>query len=343
MFDHEWQKLTIFIILAAIIFNFIAKWILSKLHKHFEKQHSIWKDSFVQALYLPLSIFIWVLAIAYACNLLLSKFIPEFSLENIPIILTVAGILCVAWFAFRWKRIIVQLSIDKSKRRESSFDAGKIDVVDKIITLLIGFITILLLLEVTGHSMTTLIAFGGIGGLALAFSSQEIISNCFGGLMIYTTRLFSIGDWINIPEKSIEGHVEEIGWYMTRIRTFAKRPMYVPNSIFAKSVVETPSRMSHRRFKETIHLRYSDIKAVKEIIADITNLLHENPHVDHNQSISVYVDEFGTFSLDIVVSAYTLTAIESESYAQAKQEILLAILDVLEKHGAKIAIPYEHG
>ena len=50
--------------------------------------------------------------------------------------------------------------------------------------------------------------------------------------MVYMDRPFSIGDWISSPDKDIEGTVEQIGWRSTRIRTFDKRPLYVPNAIF---------------------------------------------------------------------------------------------------------------
>ena len=45
--------------------------------------------------------------------------------------------------------------------------------------------------------------------------------------MIYTDRPFSVGDWVKSPDKNIEGIVEDIGWRMTKIRTFEKRPLYV--------------------------------------------------------------------------------------------------------------------
>ncbi|MCB2069634.1 MAG: mechanosensitive ion channel, partial [Ottowia sp.] len=51
------------------------------------------------------------------------------------------------------------------------------------------------------------------------------------------------------PDKEIEGTVEEIGWRLTRIRTFDKRPLYVPNSVFNNIAVENPSRMQNRRIK----------------------------------------------------------------------------------------------
>jgi small-conductance mechanosensitive channel len=50
---------------------------------------------------------------------------------------------------------------------------------------------------------------------------------------------------------------------MTRIRTFSKNPIYIPNSIFASIPIETPSRMTNRRINEVIGIRYDDIEKPK--------------------------------------------------------------------------------
>ena len=77
-------------------------------------------------------------------------------------------------------------------------------------------------------------------------------------MFVYLDRPFAVGDWVRSPDREIEGTVENIGWRVTRIRTFDKRPLYIPNSIFSQIAVENPSRMSNRRIKETIGIRYDD-------------------------------------------------------------------------------------
>ncbi len=107
--------------------------------------------------------------------------------------------------------------------------------------------------------------------------------------MVYMTQPFTIGEWVNLPERKIEGHIEEIGWYLTRIRNFDKRPIYVPNSIFTQTIVITPSRMSHERFHHTIGLRYQDIKVVKSIIDNIKLMLMKHSAIDHHLSVDVFL------------------------------------------------------
>lgn len=335
---YGWRDEAVSLIVFVLIFNFLTKWVLKKLHQRFESTKQIWKDSFVQALYPPLSTYTLIFAGIHSLNLIFSSLDTDSFFSNIHLFLEIAAVACISWFVLLWKKKLIRLMTLKSKRHEISWNRSKIDVINKAITVIVLFVTVLLLMEITGRSISTIIAFGGIGGLAIAFASQEVIANFFSGLMIYLTHPFGVGDWIHLKEKDIEGHVEEIGWYMTRVRTLEKRPMYVPNSIFSKVVVETPSRMSHREIKEVIHLRYRDMKSIKAITEDITKMLEKHQYVDNDQKISVTLIGFGTYSLDISITAY-VTIIDSEEFALLKQELLFLIIDILDLHGAEMAAP----
>ena len=86
-----------------------------------------------------------------------------------------------------------------------------------------------------------------------------------------------MGDWVRSPDRNIEGTVEYIGWRLTRIRTFDKRPLYVPNGTFLTISVENPSRMQHRRIKTNIGLRYDDAKKIPVILTDIEKYVETTP------------------------------------------------------------------
>lgn len=111
--------------------------------------------------------------------------------------------------------------------------------------------------------------------------------------MIYLDRPFSVGDWIRSPDRNIEGTVEDIGWRLTRIRTFDQRPLYVPNAIFANISVENPSRMYNRRINETIGLRYEDIAKVPVIIERVRQYLID--HQDIETESRTLIVNFNTY------------------------------------------------
>lgn len=335
---YGWVTETIALFLIVIFFNYFAKWILLKLQRRFERQKKTWQEAFVRALIKPLSIYVWFFALVHIFDLIAFRTYAEIPKEHMHLILQVGAILAISWFCLKWKHNIIRDLSAKSKVHAIAMEQSKIDVISKLATVLILFSTILFLLEITDRSMNTLIAFGGVGGLAIAFASQEVIANFFGGIMVHATQPFAKGDWIQIPDRNIEGIVEEIGWYMTSIRSLDKRPIYVPNSIFSKAVVITPSRMTHRRIKEIIGLRYADMPVLKTVIADIRTMLQQHPDVDQNYSIIVNFDAFGTYSLDVLVQAHLLVT-DSEGFARVKDDILFKIADVLKNHQAEMASP----
>lgn len=98
---------------------------------------------------------------------------------------------------------------------------------------------VLLFGEHFGMSLSGLMAFGGIGGIAIGMAGKDILSNFFSGLMLYFDRPFNIGDWVSSPDRNIEGTVVEIGWRITKIITFDHRPLYIPNSVFLLLVWKT--------------------------------------------------------------------------------------------------------
>lgn len=118
--------------------------------------------------------------------------------------------------------------------------------------------------------------------------------------MIYLDRPFSVGDWIRSPDQEIEGTVEDIGWRLTRIRTFDKRPLYIPNSVFANIAVENPSRMTHRRIFETLGIRYTDINKMNTIVDAVKSMLTEHPEIDSKQTLIVNFDKFSPSSVDFL-------------------------------------------
>lgn len=336
--SYGWSVQALSIIIFVVIFNFFIKALLVRLYLRFEAKNQNWKASFVKALYRPLSAFVWIVAATYTLDIISHQFWHVTLWTNPHQILHIGAIITFAWFLLRWNQNVVRFMVIKSKRRQIVMDQNKIDIIGKLITIIILFIAVLSLMEATNRSMQTLIAFGGIGGLALAFASQEVIANFFGGLMIYSTHPFSIGDWIKLPEKDMEGHVEEIGWYMTLVRSFDKRPIYVPNSTFSKVIVVNPSRMSHRRIKEILGIRYSDKPALKKIVADMKEMLYRHPDIDQNMLTMVHFSSYGTSSLDIDVSAYTQIT-DADGFAAVKEDVLFKLGDIITANGADLFTP----
>lgn len=211
-------------------------------------------------------------------------------------------------------------------------------ILSRIIKITIVVAIVLLYGEHFGMSLSGLLTFGGIGGIAVGMAGKDILSNFFSGIMLYFDRPFSIGDWIRSPDRNIEGTVTEIGWRMTKINTFDHRPLYVPNSIFSSISVENPGRMSNRRIKTVIGLRYEDADKISTIVDAIRQMLQNHPRIDQKQTLLVYFNEFADSSLNIMVYCFTKTTVWQEWLA-VQQDVYLKIITLVQENGADFAFP----
>lgn len=326
------------IIACVCLFTWLAKGVFERLRRRYEHQKRTWAECFFNALYEPLSIYVWFYAAAHIVSSVLIYTHSVFGEDLIYKMESVGGVIALWWFLMKWKRLLVQKMVVKSRLHEIVIDTAKIDAIDKVCTLAILLLVGLLMLEATGRGLSTIIAFGGIGGLALAFASQEIIACFFGGFMIYITQPFAVEDWILLPSLSVEGVVEEIGWYTTHIRSLDKQPMYIPNSLFSKLVVITRSRMSHRQIKETVGIRSEDYNKLRPITEEIEKSLRKHHDIDHSQPVIVRFDGYGPYTLDIYISAYT-NKVDTAAYLRVKESVLFIIGDTIMKYGAEIPPP----
>ncbi len=211
-------------------------------------------------------------------------------------------------------------------------------IMSRIIKITIVVAIILLYGEHFGMSLSGLLTFGGIGGIAVGMAGKDILSNFFSGIMLYFDRPFSIGDWIRSPDRNIEGTVTEIGWRMTKINTFDHRPLYVPNSIFSSISVENPGRMSNRRIKTVIGLRYEDADKIGAVVESVRKMLQSHPGIDQKQTLLVYFNEFADSSLNIMVYCFTKTTVWQEWLA-VQQDVYLKIITIVQENGADFAFP----
>ena len=213
-----------------------------------------------------------------------------------------------------------------------------ITFLDRIFTLFIIVITIIVLMSTFGVPATSLGALVGGAGIGIGFGTQKISQNIFAGFMLFFTRPFAEGDWICIKNSTIEGTVENIGWYQTRIRTFSRRPLFIPNSIFATTEIENPGRMYNRRIKCLISLRHEDIAILDIITKKVRHLLLTHPDIDQKQVILVHFKEWDSSSVNMQVYCFTKT-VGWEEWLDIQQAIFLQIADLIKKEGGCLAKP----
>ena len=335
--ENAWIVQVFVVVFGVLLLNLIVRMLMNRLHRKLRANKTPWDDAVVDALRRPLGLLIWIVGIAFAADIVRSETgAPIF--DAIGPIREVGVVTTLAWFLLRLTRNMPRNVIAQNRQREEPIDKTTVDAIGKLVSASIMITAALVMLQTLGFSISGVLAFGGIGGIAIGFAAKDLLANFFGGLMIYLDRPFSVGDWVRSDDREIEGTVEHIGWRLTRIRTFDKRPIYIPNGIFSTIAVVNPSRMTRRRIFETIGIRYDDVDRLPAILADIRQMLLDHPEIDTKQTLMVNFNSFGPSSLDFFIYTFTHTTVWTR-FHEIKQDVLLKISDIITAHGAEIAYP----
>ncbi|MFV0664532.1 mechanosensitive ion channel family protein [Denitromonas sp.] len=325
------------VVLAVVVANFVIGHVLKRLIAGARTTTLVWDDAALEALGRPLHVLIWLVGIAFAADMV-GQHTDAPIFDAVDPVRKIGVIALIAWTLTRLISNTEQAIIERGTRHGKPADISTVSAVGKLLRITVIITTVLIALQSLGFSISGVLAFGGVGGIAVGFAAKDLLANFFGALMIYLDRPFAIGDWIRSPDKDIEGTVEDIGWRLTRIRRFDKRPLYVPNAIFTQISVENPSRMTHRRINETIGIRYDDLDKMQAITDDVRNMLIDHPDIADDQTMIVHFNAFNASSLDFFVYTFTYTTKWVE-FHRVKQDVLLQVARIIDEHGAEIAFP----
>lgn len=336
---NPWTVQAFAILLGALLLDFVARKFINRIAKLADRTEHLWDNALVYAGKRPLSLLIHGQGILMAARVLQPHTAAIFfSPDLLGLAQQLLFVTTVTWFSFRLATGFEQAYIHERQRRKQDYDITTVSVLGRIVRIAIVLTSALTILSILDIPISGLLAAGGVGGIAIGLAARDLLANFFGGFMVFLDRPFSVGDWVRSPDRAIEGVVTKIGWRVTTIMKFDKRPMYVPNSTFATITVENPSRMTHRRIFEHIGVRYDDFGQVRPIVQGIREMLLNHPEIATDQTLIVNFDRYSESSLDIMIYTFTKTTVWTEYHA-VREDVLLKVGEIIERHGAEIAFP----
>lgn len=309
--------------------------VVRKLTTAADRTETRWDDVVLYAIFPPIQWVMWVVL-----GLLALSVFPALDgiHEGLLRLSDTALLVLFGWLAHRLSRGIEEELLGEHRGAADSSHRATISAVARLSRIALWAVAGIMILQSAGVSVSGLLAFGGVGGIAVGFAARDVLANFLGGLSIFLDRPFAVGDWIRSPDREVEGTVEDVGWRITRIRTFDQRPLYVPNAIFSTVAIENPSRMLNRRIYETIGIRYDDAAAMAPIVADVEEMLRQHDDIDKGRTLMVNFVSCGASSLDFFIYTFTRTT-DWATYHGVKQDVLLRILEIIDGHGAEVAFP----
>lgn len=323
-------------ILLTATAHAVSKRVLQRLINNSEQTRFIYDEAILKALPNPSAFLIWLIGLCIAIGEITTLNVEFPLFAYLPELRKLGIIFALTWGIINFIKNIETLYLVKAELGGTEIDRTLLNAATQLLRVSVIITSLLIIMQILGLPVSGLLAFGGIGGAGVAFASKDLLANFFGTLVIYMDRPFKIGDWIRSPDKNIEGTVEYIGWRVSRIRTFDKRPLYVPNGVFLTISVENPSRMSNRRINTKVGLRYEDANKIDSITLKIKEMLFAHPEIAQDQMIIVNFTEFAPSSLNILIYAFTRTT-NWVKFQEVQHEVFLKILDIIQKQGAECA------
>jgi MscS family membrane protein len=334
------------IIIVGLIFLRLLSKLLTLFIFRFLKKYStgVGYDKLLVLLKKPLNIFILLVTFYFAFDRLdfpVEWHIASIEKFGIRMILfrsfQIAIVVSLTWILLRLTDFMGLILMHRASLTESKSDDQLVPFVkESIKVILVIFSVFFMLGAIFKMNIASLIAGLGIGGLAIALAAKESLENLLGSFTIFLDKPFVIGDLIKI--NGIEGNVEKIGFRSTRLRTFEKSFVTVPNKKLVDSELDNLSLRIQRRAKFSIGLTY-DTKAsqFKKIIAEIQAYIEKHPHVLPNET-RVRLHEFDASALNIMV-LYFVDTLEYDIYLDVREEINYKIIEIVESNEASFAYP----
>ncbi len=248
----------------------------------------------------------------------------EYGLSLISaIIILIAGYVLAGW---------VSRAIRNKLQRIKRFDKTLIPVLSQIARYAVLVFTFVLVLAEFGVQTASMIAVLGAAGLAIGLALQGTLQNVAAGLMLLFLRPFKIGDFIETGAGS--GTVEEIGIFVTQMRTGQGIFLSVPNSKIWSDSITNFSRLPTRRIEMVVGISYDD--DIDKACALILKLAKGKEGVLEEPAPEVKVVNLGDSSVDLRLRAWA----KREDYWEARWGLIRDAKYALDKAG--ISIPYPH-
>ncbi|NLI55091.1 MAG: mechanosensitive ion channel family protein, partial [Clostridiales bacterium] len=204
----------------------------------------------------------------------------------------------------------------------------------RIAKILIWALALILFLDNIGVKITSLVTGLGIGGVAIAFAAQNVLTDIFCFFTIFFDKPFELGDFIIAGDHM--GTVEHIGVKTTRLRALGGEQLVVSNADLTGSRIRNFKTMQQRRVLFTLGVTYN---TPSEKLRKIPEMIKQVVEETENATFSrAHFAAYGAYSLNIEIVYYVLTS-DYDQYMDINQRINFGIMEGFERLGVSFAFP----
>jgi len=321
-------------IIAALIFFTLALvigWIVYHIFEHYfskwaKKTATTLDDEIIKNIKKPIYFFVILVGMVYALDQL--SVLDPYDVE-IGQIFTIARILLVIFIITRIINVLVTWYAERlAKQRKKNIDNRILNIFKKFLHAIVYILGFVLIIHIFIPDLSGLVVGLGVGGIAIAFALQNILSDIFSAFSIYFDRPFEVGDYIVVGEYG--GTVTKIGMKSTRVQLLQGEEMIISNHEITSGKVRNLRKMSRRRVELIIRVSPNvPLKKLKKIPVILKETIEGCKPAEFDM---VHLREVGPFSYNFEVIYYLNTG-DYNQFLDVHDKVNFAIRERFEKEG----------
>ena len=251
--------------------------------------------------------------------------------DALVVLMVIGGVITIAYFFSKLA--------NKLLRRITTFDTTQRLLAEKLVTLAVWAIAILIGIDLLGIDLTALAVFSGAFGLAIGFGLQKTFGNLIAGIILLMDRSIKPGDVIAVADQagnSTFGQIRKIGIRAVSITTRDQKEYLIPNENLMINQVENWSYSSRNvRMQIPVGVSYNcDIKLAEKLMLEAAKSCKR---VLKAPPPTVWLDGYGDSSVDFVIQCW-ITDPEG-GIGNIKSEVLKNLWDLFQQNEIEIPFP----
>ena len=321
--------------LTGIFGGRLVRLIFKAFGRRIKPRLPVWLHTLVEGFAAPLELLLR--AVLLFCALLAAplpvKWTETIWAWSVPIA-KAAVVLDIAWGLWRAAPICRQLLVSAENSLDVHTNQTMGRFFENVYRVLVLTFAVLVVLDMFGVPVVSLVAGAGIAGLAISLAAQSTLTNLIAGITLVLEHPFGIGDYIILG--TWEGTVEDISFRSVRLRTPDNITITVENSKVCSEYIQNATERDSRLWTQTLRLpNDTPHDKIEALCSGIKTLLLEEPEVK-NEPLVVTVDAVGDDGIKIFIRAYS-TMSNYIDYLHLKDRLNRGILTRVEQNGCAFA------
>jgi small-conductance mechanosensitive channel len=324
----DYSEALVVFVLLLVGFKLFQTLLLANLKRLAQKTQTDVDDTFIKIIESIKPPFYSFIALYLAIKILvISSFIAQ-----------VINVVLIIWIVYEvisvFQILVTYIIAKRFDKEKDTATRSALTMLGKITKGVLWAVGILMILSNLGVNVNSLIAGLGIGGVAIAFALQNILTDLFSSFAIYFDKPFLVGDFITVGKDS--GTVLKIGIKSTRLRSLTGEELIISNRELTTARIQNFKRLTERRLIITLGVVYSTPKEKLEKIPGMLKEIVEG--VSQTRFDRAHFKDFAPSSLDFELVCFVKTGDYTE-FMNAREQINLAIIEAFGKEKIEFAYP----